>query len=183
MSRKQYTRIQVDCLVSNVANAAYLSVYADDSTYTVSNSRRPGNQTSIDRVQDEMCQYLNDNQLSMNMGKTHLTEIMIQQKRARIVGDPPHLTVLLDTGEQKTITDKTTTRILGANIQANALWNSHLETGTRALFPQIRKLLGMLRHLGPKIPKRCRNNLSKGLIHSRLAYLMPLWGGGLPCIT
>ena len=48
-----------------------LSVYADDSTYTVSNARRPGNQTSLNRVLDEMCLYLNDNQLSMNVGKTH----------------------------------------------------------------------------------------------------------------
>ena len=154
-----------------------LSVYADDSTYTVSNNRRPGNQTSLNRVQDEMHLYLNDNQLSMNLGKTHLTEIMIQQKRGRTIGDPPHLTVELEPGVYKDIRDKTTTRILGANIQANGLWNSHLETGPRALFPQVRKLLGMLRHLGPKIPTRCRNNLSKGLIHSRLSYLMPLWGG------
>ena len=154
-----------------------LSVYADDSTYTVSNTRRPGNQTSLDRVLDEMRLYLNDNQLSMNVGKTHLTEIMIQQKKGRTYGEPPHLTVETDPGVYKDIRDKTTTRILGANVQANGLWNSHLETGPKALFPQVRKLLGMLRHLGPKIPIRCRNNLSKGLIHSRLSYLMPLWGG------
>ena len=37
--------------------------------------------------------------------------------------------------------------------------------------------MGMLRHIGNNIPYRRRNNLVRGLIHSRLAYLLPLWGG------
>ena len=65
---------------------------------------------------------------------------MIQQKRGRTNGDPPHLTVETDPGVYKDIKDKTTTRILGANIQANGLWNSHLETGPKALFPSSQKI-------------------------------------------
>ena len=57
------------------------------------------------------------------------------------------------------------------------LWTSHLESGGKSLFPQVRRLLGRLRHLGKLIPMDCRNNLAKGLIHSRLSYIMPLWGG------
>ena len=84
-------------------------------------------------------------------------------------------TIEKEPGVLKEIKYNKTTRILGANIQHNGLWTSHLESGPKALLPQVRKLLGMLRHLGPKIPPRCRNNLAKGLIHSRLAYLMPFW--------
>ena len=45
------------------------------------------------------------------------------------------------------------------------------------MLPAARKQLGLLRHLGNKIPRRTRNNLARGLILSRLNYLMPLWGG------
>ena len=45
------------------------------------------------------------------------------------------------------------------------------------MLPGVRRQLGILRHLGKKLPPRTRNNLAKGLILSRLNYLMPLWGG------
>ena len=62
------------------------------------------------------------------------------------------------------------------------LWHQHLETGAKALLPAVRKQLGLLRHLGNKLPKRTRNNLARGLILSRLNYLMPLWGGASPTL-
>ena len=68
-------------------------------------------------------------------------------------------------------------RILGGNLQGNLLWSSHLETGERALFPLVRKQMGMLKHKGKLIPKTSRNNLARSLILSRINYLMPLWGG------
>ena len=34
-----------------------------------------------------------------------------------------------------------------------------------------------MRHAGNLIPRASRNNLAKGLIQSRLNYLLPLWGG------
>ena len=51
-----------------------LSVYADDSTYLVTNKIRELNQTSVLRVLDELTQYLNENKLSVNIKKTQLTE-------------------------------------------------------------------------------------------------------------
>ena len=83
---------------------------------------------------------------------------------------------MTDTVEIKTILDKPYTRVLGSNIQNNMLWKSHMESGGKALFPQVRKTLGLLRHLGELIPRRSRRNLANGLIISKLSYLMPLWG-------
>ena len=68
-------------------------------------------------------------------------------------------------------------RILGANIQHNMMWQSHLETGPKALLPRLRKQLGLLKHLGNLIPISIKK-LARCLIGSRLSYLMPLWGGG-----
>ena len=102
---------------------------------------------------------------------------MIKQKKGKTPGAPPTMTVEKEPGVFKVIKDSPYTRILGANLQCNMLWTAHLESGVKAIFPQLRKQIGRLRHLGNLIPMECRNNLAKGLIHSRMNYIMPLWGG------
>ena len=77
----------------------------------------------------------------------------------------------------KIISDSLHTRVLGANLQHNMLWQAHLETGPKALLPSIRKQLGKLKHLGKLLPMGVRPNLAKGLLLSRFSYLLPLWGG------
>ena len=162
---------------SQCPKCGIMSLYADDSTYAVTSPDRMRNQISILRVIDEISLYLTDNDLAINMSKTQLNEVMIGQKRGKISGSPPTMKIQTKPGTWKTIENKSHFRILGANIQGNALWQAHLETGEKALFPALRKQLGMLKHLGSKIPKTSRNKLVKGLIHSRFAYLIPLWGG------
>ena len=124
-----------------------------------------------------MSLYLNDNCLVVNAPKTQLTECMIGQKRGKVTGVPPTVTVEKTPGIFKTIQNSEYMRILGANVSGNLLWHHHLESGVKALLPAARRQLGLLRHLGNKLPMRTRNNLAKGLILSRLNYLMPLWGG------
>ena len=77
---------------------------------------------------------------------------MLKQKKGRTPGDPPTIKVENSQGILKTVKEGKHLRILGANIQGNLLWASHLETGDRALFPQVRKLLGRLKHVGKQIP-------------------------------
>ena len=88
------------------------------------------------------------------------------------------MTVEKEPGIFKILENSPHSRILSASVQGNMMWSSLLETGEKALLPQVRKQLGMLRHQGKLIPPKNRNNLAKGLILSRLSYLMPLWGGG-----
>ena len=154
-----------------------LTGYADDLTYTIAKKVRESNQASINRVLDEMTQYLNDNRLVINLPKTQIIECMISQKAGKTQGEPPSLSVRKPDGGMKTIYDRPAIRILGANISKNLLWTQHLETGNKALLPQVRKIIGMFRHLGGLIPLSSRNNLAKGVILSRLQYLMPHWGG------
>ena len=126
---------------------------------------------------DEIKCFLNDNQLAINVEKTSLTELMIHQKKSKTPGDPPSLLVRKQSGEDKEIKDSSYTRVLGANLQSNLTWNTHLEVGNKALLPSVRQQLGRLRHLGNLIPRKSRENLARGMILSRLNYLMPLWGG------
>ena len=154
-----------------------ITLYADDSTYVTGSRKRENNLANLNRVLENMKEFLDDNQLAINMGKTSLIEQMVSQKKAKTRGEPPHLTVDTENGGRKVIRSSTQTRILGANLQENMTWQSHLETGPKAILPQMRKTLGMLRHLGRKIPIDSRRNLARGLIISRLNYIMPLWGG------
>ena len=62
-------------------------------------------------------------------------------------------------------------------MQSNMSWQAHLESGLKALLPQVRRQFGHLRHQGNLIPRASRRNLVQGLIVSRLSYLLPLWGG------
>ena len=104
-----------------------------------------------------------------------MTKCIIKQKLGRTPGDRPRLEVEKEPGVLKLVEDSTYTRILGANVQGNMLWHAHMEIGEKALLPQVRKQMGMLRCLGRQIP--LSSNLARGLILSRLTYFMPLWGG------
>ena len=72
------------------------------------------------------------------------------------------------------------TVILGLNFQHNLTWKSHLEHGNKPLLPSLRQNLGALKHTGKLIPMGSRNTLARGLIISRLSYLIGIWGGATP---
>ena len=56
-------------------------------------------------------------------------------------------------------------------------WKAHLESGPKVLLPSLRKSISALKFLGKRIPNSCRNTLVKGLVTSKLAYLICIWGG------
>ena len=77
--------------------------------------------------------FLNDNLLVINASKTSLTECMIKKKRGKLRGTPPTLVVEERPGILKEIKDTSYTRILGANVQGNLGWSSHLEGGKKSI--------------------------------------------------
>ena len=106
---------------------------------------------------------------------------MIKQKRGRTPGNPPppHLIVPDPNkpGEMVKITDSKDFRLLGSNLQPNISWKAHLETGSKAVLPAIRKQIGALKQLGAQIPKQSRKAIAEGLIQSKFNYLIAQWGG------
>ena len=68
--------------------------------------------------------------------------------------------------------------MLGATIQNNLTWSGHLELDKKAILPEVRKNLGLLKSLGRKLPRSCRNTMARGLVISKLTYLVSIWGGG-----
>ena len=154
-------------------------LYADDATLVLSNKNRIQNQLLLNINLAKLDSFLNNNELALNTTKTSILEQMIKQKKGRTPGDPPHLMVEDDKnqGELIKIKDAKNFRLLGANLQGNIHWKSHLETGKRAVLPIIRKQLGSLQQLGKQLPQTTRKTLAEGMLLSKFSYLIAQWGG------
>ena len=75
--------------------------HVDDTTYQVDNKRRQLKQTKLDENLLSIHEYMNNNELSMNMGKMTITEYMVCQKKGKTPGLPPKLTVVTSPTETK----------------------------------------------------------------------------------
>ena len=106
-----------------------LVTYADDSTYHIANKTRAENQTKIEEVYLKLKDYMTNNELSINIGKTKILELMIKQKHGRTPGPPPALLVEIGNGQNKMIRDTGECKILGATLQSNITWSIHLDRG------------------------------------------------------
>ena len=160
----------------NCSQCPQTPCYADDATLVVSSSTRQENQRKIDNAMDKVTKFLNCNELTMNKGKTNILECMVWQKRARLLDPPPKLEILEQNGRTKIIKTQDHIRLLGANYSQNMTWNHHMETGDKAILPDIRKTLGGLKFISKQIPATSRLKLANSLILSKLLYVMPLWG-------
>ena len=122
-------------------------------------------------------EYLNLNDLVINMDKMVLSECMIKQKWGRTAGSPTELEVENAAGQLETVRDSQYCRVLGATIQNNLTWIGHLEHAKKAILPEVRRNLGLLRSLRRKLPRSCRDTMARGMVTSKLTYLISIWGG------
>ena len=165
----------------NCSECGQVIVYADDCTYLVSDKNRVENQRKLNLNLAKLEIFMNSNDLVLNTSKSAVLELMIKQKKGRTLGDPPpHLIVVnpQKPGEHLKISDSKKFRILGANFQPNLSWQAHLETGSKAILPAIRKLLGSLQQMSRKLPTGSKKTIAEGLIMSKFQYLISQWGGG-----
>ena len=102
---------------------------------------------------------------------------MVRQKRTKIQGAPPQLTIVKLDGQLKVIPAMESCRLLGANINADMSWKHHLELGDNAILPSIRSQMGALKHMAPNMLKKSCLLLANGLIICKILYLIPMWGG------
>ena len=120
----------------NCETCGQIVLYADDATYQVTAKTRVQNQLRINLNLARLENYLSDNELAVNSGKTSILELMIKQKKGRTGGEPPHLIVKTQTGEMKTIKDNKNFRVLGTHLQQNMSWQNQLEAGPKAVTTQ-----------------------------------------------
>ena len=154
-----------------------MPTYADDSTIVISTRSRFQAQERIVSIIERVKIYLAANSLSLNLSKTEIVESMVRQKRARLSGQPPQLSVTKPDGTLKIIQAKDSCRLLGANINKDSTWSHHLELGEKPIVKSLRSILGILSHISKHMPIKSRLLLANGLFLSKLVYLLPMWGG------
>ena len=123
---------------------------------------------------DKIESFLVANKLTINVSKKVIMEIMLKQKRSRLKGNPPSLTVRTDT-EIKTITSKTECFLLGGYLQQNMLWQSMIETGEKSILRRVRSKLGAQKYCCRKLSCQSKLLLANGLIISKILYLLPIF--------
>ena len=161
---------------TNCPECGLVTFYADDATYLSTNKSRKVNQDKITKNLEKIKEYLNTNDLTINMTKTETMEVMIKQKKGRTGGEEPSLEVEKEPGVKKIIKDAKEIRILGANLKKNMTWQAHLESTNKGLLPELRKQLGILSRMGNILPQKTKLTLANGFLMSKVVYLIPLWG-------
>ena len=104
---------------------------------------------------------------------------MTQQKRSKISGIPPEITATVYKNQRlqdEHVTDSIYCRILGGNLRNNLSWESHLNSGKRAVLPAVRRKLGALHSLRNSLTVKGKRQLVNGLLISKLSYIICLWG-------
>ena len=166
-----------DLFTENCNNCGQMPTYADDSTLVITTMNRFTAQEKIVLLVDKIKVFLASNSLSLNLGKTEIVETMVRQKRAKLAGFPPQLTVVKPDGTLKVILAKDLCRLLGVNINHDATWRHLLDLGEKPLVKGLRSVLGALTHISHHLPIKSRLMLANGLFISKLLYLLPMWGG------
>ena len=162
---------------ANCEQCGQIPTYADDSTVVISTKSRFEAQEKIISITEKMKIFLSSNSLSLNLSKTEIVEIMVRQKRARLAGLPPQLSVIKPDRTLKIITAKDYCRLLGGNLNRDATWSHQLDLGDKAIMKTLRTTLGFLSHISSHLPVSSRLLLANGLFLSKLLYLLPMWGG------
>ena len=121
-----------------------ITSYADDSTYAVSSKTRMENQGKLHENFENIKNFLNINRLSINESKTVLIETMNKQKRCKVKGQAPTLTVP-DEGQnliQKPA--EKSCRLLGANFAQLPHLESTPGNRRKTPHPQPKKTTGYI---------------------------------------
>ena len=173
-----------ELFTENCGKCGQFTLFADDGLYSHASNRRHLNQDKLDENYIKIKDFLNANGLQVNGSKTKLQEFMTYQKRTKLAGIPPDLTVSeLTTDrhgsqriEDRHITDKRNTRMLGLNLNSNLGWDNHVTTGKGAILPQLRRKLGMITKIKDSLSKKALLHLVNALILSRISYGICIWG-------
>ena len=161
----------------NCSSCGQIPTYADDSTIVVTTKNRCAAQIRIIEVTNRVKEFLNANSLTINLDKSEIVESMVRQKRVRILGNPPQLSVTKSDGSLKIIEAKESCRLLGVNMNRDANWAHQLNLGEKPILKTLRSVLGTLTYISKYLPTKSRLLLANGLFISKLLYLLPMWGG------
>ena len=148
-----------------------ITVYADDSTFTLSDKDSHAMSQKIDDKFRVMADYLTANKLKVNGDKTHLL-VMCNKQRSR----HQQIDVSLNVGNE-TITGSSTERLLDIQIQQDMKWNEYIRDNKGSLLNCLSQRLGGLKMISRVASFKSRLTVANGIFMSKLIYMIPLWSG------
>ena len=149
-----------------------ICLYADDSTFSISNKNVEKLNEDIDEKYKEIAQYMAKNRLILNSDKTQLL-VMTSARRHRI---HENYGISLDTGSE-IIQPQSEGSLLGATVSNSLSWNSHIRDSKSSLLSCLNSRINGLAKVCQYSSFKTRKMVANGLFMSYLTYLIPLYGG------
>ena len=157
---------------TNCHDCGSLCLYADDSTYSLSNSDVEKLNDDIDDKYRVIADYMNKNKLILNSDKTHLL-VMTSAKKHQIY---ENFGIFLDTGSE-IIEPQYEEKLLGALISNDLSWKNHIRDTKASLIKTLTSRINALSKVSQYSSFLNRKMVANGLFMSYLSYLIPLYGG------
>ena len=148
-----------------------VTVYADDSTFTISDKDPNILSDKLSRKFEVMADFLTANKLKVNSDKTHLVVMCTDQRRRNIV------TNVRITTTNEIIEASEAERLLGAYIHQNMKWTEHIQTNENSLIYGLNQRLGALKRISRYASFKARLTIANGIFMSKLGFMIPLWSG------
>ena len=149
-----------------------LVCYADDSTFSFSGKDEEMFQNKLETGLGKISDFISNNKLKINKDKTHILRITTRQRRMWQESE----TLKIEVEGCDPVLPGKVERLLGANIEHNMSWKTHIMSSKDALIPSINLKMKAIRRIRHLISQKSTLNLANGLIISRFNYLIEIWG-------
>ena len=149
-----------------------LCLYADDSTFTLSNKNVEELNNDLDRKYKEIAKYMDRDKLVLNSNKTHLMIMTSSRKHANY----QNFGLFLDTGSE-IILPQDEEKLLGVSLSNCLSWHKHIRDSDKSLLQTLTSRVNALSKISQYTSFLTRKMVANGIIMSYLTYLIPLYGG------
>ena len=146
-------------------------VYADDSTFTISDRDPISLSNKLSDKFKLMADYLTSNKLKVNEDKTHLLVMCTDQRRRRLSSD-----VTIET-QNHIVRATETERLLGVYIQSNMKWVEHVRDSKFSVLQSLSLRHRALKTIASVASFKSRLTVANGIFMSKLTFTIPLWSG------
>ena len=147
--------------------------YADDSSFTVFHPNTQDLSRAVTEKYEIISDFMSNNRLKLNSDKTHLMLLATDRSWNNKVYED---SIQLNTGNESIGSSKSE-KLLGGIVSRNLEWDDHIMHDPDSIIKKLSQRLSAIKQMSYFADFKTRKMVTNGLFISRLAYLMPLWGG------
>ena len=154
-----------------------IGCYADDTTYTCSESDSDALSEKLSEKFLVMSEFLVSKKLKLNDEKTHLMVMTTSQARARREGTNKDSKLVEIRTPSKTIETSECEKLLGCWLHQDMKFKENILNHDESLLRSLNTRIGALKMVGKVANFKTRKMIADGIFMSKLLYLITLWGG------